>query len=310
MRWLGGLLGLAVLAIVMVGVGAWVATMQQGDPGTAPNMGRAPRSPGASPIAVAALPSPTELDYPIATATPGTVVGPTIRPGIPSSMPITGDCLACHETPNGGVGTKEIPALAHPLKGWSQCTSCHDSSRLVKTAPGHRGIHADGCTLCHTRQSIAPPMRPHTLDLTAGCLTCHGKDESLPHSMADRSVTNCWLCHQSSPDQAPTTPHHVDTTLQCRSCHGPQRLGALPRTHLDWADRTCITCHKQSKRTVPVAPHELSERVGLCSFCHEGASFAPDSQGPGDAEPDEGPGDVDGPLPSAGLDDDDGQPAT
>ncbi|MFN8622413.1 MAG: hypothetical protein U0869_16895 [Chloroflexota bacterium] len=319
LRWLVGLAAFAALAVVMVGVGALIATMQQGDAQPTPAGVAARRTPTPSPVDVAALPTPEEVDYVIITPAPsaGSVVGPTIRPGIPSAMPITGDCLACHETPQGGVGTKEIPAMAHPLKGWTSCTSCHDSSRLVKTAPGHSGIHADGCTLCHTRETVAPPMRPHTLDLTQGCLTCHGKDEPLPHSMADRSATNCWLCHQSSPDQAPTTPHHVDTTLQCRSCHEPERLGALPRSHQGWADRTCITCHKQSKQVVPVAPHELSERVGLCSFCHQGASFAPTSEGPEDAEPNEGPTDVDPPFASrapgdapADQDDDDGQPST
>jgi hypothetical protein len=87
----------------------------------------------------------------------------------------------------------------------------------------------------------------------------------------------------------------VDTTLQCRSCHEPARLGALPRTHQGWADRTCITCHKQSTKSVPVAPHELSERVGLCSFCHEGSSFKPDAGGAIDGEsgPEEGNGDTD-----------------
>ncbi len=106
LRWLGGLVGLAAVAALMLGVGVWLGS-QNAEPQTAGGGA----TPSASPLTVAALPSPAEVDYLIATPEPsGIVVGPTIRPGIPSAMPITGDCLACHETPQGGVGARRIAA--------------------------------------------------------------------------------------------------------------------------------------------------------------------------------------------------------
>ena len=32
------------------------------------------------------------------------------------------DCGACHLETSGAVGTRPIPALAHPLEGWTDCT--------------------------------------------------------------------------------------------------------------------------------------------------------------------------------------------
>ena len=61
----------------------------------------------------------------------------------------------------GGVGTKAIPALAHPLQGWTDCTGCHAPDKLVQTAPGHTGIHKAQCTVCHTKFSAPAPDRPH-----------------------------------------------------------------------------------------------------------------------------------------------------
>jgi hypothetical protein len=72
------------------------------------------------------------------------------------------DCKACHTSDAGGVGTKDIPALAHPLEGWTDCTGCHAPDKLVQTAPGHTGLHKDQCTVCHTKSS-PPALEGHDL---------------------------------------------------------------------------------------------------------------------------------------------------
>ncbi len=128
--------------------------------------------------------------------------------GLKAVMPVAGDCNGCHSNGDGGIGTKPIPVIAHPLQGWSQCTECHREDRLVQTAPGHTGIHAQDCTVCHTQNRPPAPLRPHALTETGGCLTCHGRTESLPHAMETRSAELCWLCHQSTEDPSlePVTP--------------------------------------------------------------------------------------------------------
>jgi len=106
------------------------------------------------------------------------------------------DCGACHVSPDGGVGIIAIPALAHPLEGWGDCTACHADDRLVKTAPGHSSLHRADCLVCHKAPVLtgSPPPRPHHLLTGAPCLSCHdSKTAPLPTDMAGR--TNCWICH-------------------------------------------------------------------------------------------------------------------
>jgi hypothetical protein len=120
-------------------------------------------------------------------------------------MPAGADCRACHISTAGTVAATSIPALAHPLEGWTSCTACHAPERLVPTAPGHSGIHATECLYCHRDSSPAAPPRPHTALQTTGCLTCHGSSAPLPASMSTRSETTCWLCHQTR-QSAATAP--------------------------------------------------------------------------------------------------------
>jgi hypothetical protein len=111
------------------------------------------------------------------------------------SMPPEANCSACHLDAGGVVGTRPIPALAHPLEGWTDCTACHAENRLVETAPGHSSLHKDDCLTCHSVPSAeAPaPPRPHHLVSGQACVSCHGSEAPLPTDMAGRN--NCWLCH-------------------------------------------------------------------------------------------------------------------
>jgi hypothetical protein len=116
------------------------------------------------------------------------------------AMPSDADCAACHTTQTGGVGVKSIPFLAHPLKGFANCTACHNPQGLVKTAPGHSSLHANECLVCHQENPnlasmSAAPLRPEHMT-GAACTTCHGVDKHapLPSDMAGRG-NNCWICH-------------------------------------------------------------------------------------------------------------------
>ena len=151
----------------------------------------------AADISFSAGPTPTRT--PVApTATPGVV---SMAPG-GVVMPVGADCKACHETSNGVIGVKDIPVIPHPVAQWSLCTACHDNSRLVQTAPGHSGIHAEQCTVCHTESKGPAPAPAHIAAPNARCLECHGVSAPLPADMTHKPGNLCWLCHLS-PSPAP-----------------------------------------------------------------------------------------------------------
>jgi hypothetical protein len=131
-----------------------------------------------------------------------TVLEPSPTPWLRSiapgqlAMPPGSDCAACHLNADGGVGLRPIPALAHPVHGWTNCTECHDNARLVQTAPGHNGIHADQCLVCHKDSEGPAPTPKHPSLAGTDCLGCHGTIAPLPSSMVNRPTELCWLCHQ------------------------------------------------------------------------------------------------------------------
>jgi hypothetical protein len=130
--------------------------------------------------------------------TPSPSPWPTwITPG-DLQMPAGSDCAACHEVSGGVIGIKDIPAIPHPVQRWNNCTECHDNARLVQTAPGHSGIHADQCQICHTVSLGPAPPPAHLVLPDADCLACHGVTAPLPADMKHRSRQYCWLCHLSS----------------------------------------------------------------------------------------------------------------
>ena len=116
------------------------------------------------------------------------------------AIPPDANCGACHYTATGGVGVKPIPYLGHPLKGFANCTACHNEAGLVMTAPGHSGLHASDCLICHQENPAlatmsAAPMRPEHMSGQA-CTDCHGVDKHapMPSDMVGRG-DNCWICH-------------------------------------------------------------------------------------------------------------------
>lgn len=142
---------------------------------------------------------------PSATATATPTETPTAV-GIVSMMrvevPADSSCQDCHKA--GAIDIPNVPALGHPLEGWSNCASCHGEKKLVTTAPGHRGIHRDSCLLCHQQRSPSAPAalpRPHHTYPGKSCTDCHkpGGSGPLPQSMANRK--NCWVCHTSAKNQ-------------------------------------------------------------------------------------------------------------
>jgi len=149
--------------------------------------------------ALGLLPTPSPTVGPAASASPAS--GMALSP-IGIAMPSDADCGACHDTTNGSVGVKDIPLMAHPRKGFTDCTACHAPDGLVKTAPGHSSLHKTDCLVCHKENpnlaSASPaPMRPEHMGSTGkACTSCHGIDKHapLPADMAARG-NNCWICH-------------------------------------------------------------------------------------------------------------------
>jgi hypothetical protein len=175
-------------------------------------------------------------------------------------MSADSDCAGCHVTEGGTVGLRPVPAIAHPLKGWDQCTSCHASDRLVDTAPGHTGIHAEDCLTCHQPGDLPSPLsRPHRELQNDACLDCHGPTAPLPTDMAHRGESVCWLCHRLPEEQPPRPGHRVLTDqTNCLSCHVAGKVGALPDDHATRAQTECLLCH-----ATPVEERPISLGLGL-----------------------------------------------
>jgi len=206
-------------------------------------------------VAVIALPDLwTTETAPTVTPTPSPNAQPAGMAWLP--LPTDADCAACHLTANGSVGLKPVPAMAHPLTGWTNCTECHANDRLVQTAPGHTGIHASECLLCHQPAQLPAPLsRPHRDRQNQDCLSCHGKDAPLPADMAHRPESVCWLCHRL-PQVEPPVPQHAVSAGQtdCLTCHNANGVGALPEDH-DTRDGTmCLLCHAPPSALPTAAP--------------------------------------------------------
>jgi hypothetical protein len=169
------------------------------------------------------------------------------------AMPADADCSACHVTSNGSVGLVNVPPIAHPLEGWTNCTACHSNGSLVATAPGHAGIHASDCLLCHQPAQLPPPLsRPHRDRQNQDCLDCHGSTAPLPADMAHRAGTVCWLCHRL-PDVQPPVPAHAVAPgeTDCLTCHVAGRVGALPEDHATRTASECLLCHGPAPSASP-----------------------------------------------------------
>jgi len=232
---------------------------------------------GAAGMALGILNAPDADDAGVApTAAPSVAPSPSLSIAEQVDMKLMGDCTACHSTPDGGVGTRPIPALAHPLQGWTDCTGCHAPDKLVQTAPGHTGIHKVQCTVCHTKFAAPAPDRPHPAGLQLDCLSCHGTTRAhLPKTMVGWKDTTCWLCHRATTNPAPQVPHTLALQVSCRSCHSEGKTGALPANHLTRTDATCTACHLADPNAAPVAPHDLASRAGQCAFCHDPTGKSP-----------------------------------
>ncbi len=153
------------------------------------------------------------------------------------SSPATPSAPAATRPAAGTIGLRDIPVMGHPSEGWSKCTDCHATARLVDTAPGHSGIHATECTVCHKPGNLPAPLsRPHRENQNEACLTCHGTATApLPADMTHRKEAVCWLCHRL-PTVEPPVPAHETAVgeTDCLTCHrGGGSAGKLPADHLE-----------------------------------------------------------------------------
>ena len=183
----------------------------------------------------------------------------TPSPGMPDDvmtwlgMSADSDCAGCHVTEGGIVGLRPVPPIAHPLAGWTECTACHASARLVDTAPGHVGIHAEDCLTCHQPGDLPAPLsRPHRELQNSSCLDCHGETAPLPEDMAHRGESVCWLCHRL-PEEPPPAPRHrvLSDQTDCLTCHVTGNVGALPQDHETRTATECLLCHATTPAEAP-----------------------------------------------------------
>ncbi|OGO55976.1 MAG: hypothetical protein A2V85_04130 [Chloroflexi bacterium RBG_16_72_14] len=183
-----------------------------------------------------------------ATPSPATSpTAPTMEMGL-AHIPTSAECVLCHES-GGSTGVKVVPALGHPLAGWTACLVCHTDEKLGRSAPGHEGIAESECLNCHKEAREGPPITQAHADLHEACLDCHGDFAHLPTSMVGRNQDECWLCHKPNPEPPPQKPHPDRPDLTCRTCHQAADVGALPIDHALRADDSCVLCHDVGSAT-------------------------------------------------------------
>jgi hypothetical protein len=169
-------------------------------------------------------------------------------------IPTSSSCLLCHET-GGEGGLKPIPAIGHPLEGWTRCVVCHTNDRLGRTAPGHAGIPEEECRNCHQIAPEGPAItQPHSRLQDQHCLDCHGSYAHLPTSMVSKRQDECWLCHKPTTLPPPQYPHPANAHLTCRNCHQSSEVGGLPIDHALRDDTTCLLCHDIKIAAAPPSP--------------------------------------------------------
>jgi hypothetical protein len=165
----------------------------------------------------------------------------TMQMGL-AHIPTSNSCLLCH-TEGGDAGLKAVPALGHPVDGWTACLTCHTGEKLGRNAPGHDGIAETECLNCHKEAKDGPAITQAHAELNEPCLDCHGTVAHLPASMVGRDQDECWLCHKPNPSPPPIKPHPDPKDRTCRECHQSSDVGGLPIDHALRLDSTCVLCH-------------------------------------------------------------------
>ena len=181
----------------------------------------------------------------------------TMQMGL-AHIPTSNSCLLCHER-GGAAELKPIPAIGHPIEGWTACLVCHTDETLGRKAPGHAGIAQTECIHCHKIAQDGPAITQAHAQLNEPCLDCHGSVAHLPSSMVGRNQDECWLCHKPNPAPPPTKPHPDPQNLTCRACHQSAEVGGLPIDHALREESTCTLCH--DIRATPVQSGLPSESV-------------------------------------------------
>lgn len=195
------------------------------------------------------LPTGSAAESPGASPSPS---AETMEMGL-AHIPTSAECVLCHES-GGSAGLKVVPAIGHPLAGWTACLACHTNDTLGLKAPGHEGIAQSECLNCHKEAQNGPAITQAHANLNKPCLDCHGDFVHLPTSMVGRDQSECWLCHKPLASPPPQKPHPDRPDLTCRTCHQAADVGALPIDHALRGDETCVWCHEMNRPlTLPSA---------------------------------------------------------
>lgn len=198
---------------------------------------------------------------------------PTFQMGL-AHIPTSAECDLCHQG-GGSTAVKVIPAMGHPLSGWTSCTTCHTNEKLGRKAPGHDGIAESECTNCHKEPTQGPVITQAHAALNKPCLDCHGSVAHLPTSMVGRDQDECWLCHKPNPAPPPVKPHPDPQNLKCRDCHQGSAVGGLPIDHALRGDETCVLCHDITGKANASASPAASARPSPSAGTSAPASTSP-----------------------------------
>lgn len=179
-------------------------------------------------------------------------------------------CEICH------ARGSRIPATPKPANHVSTIQPCDQCHRSAITWSGARFSHVTvapgACTTCHGITASGKPARH--VQTTASCDTCHRSLAWVParYNHADVAAGSCANCHGVTA----TGKHarHVQTTDSCDTCHRTTAWLPASYRHPNVTPESCPTCHCITATCKPIR-HPVT--TASCGTCHRTTGWLPAS---------------------------------
>ena len=223
-----------------------------------------------------------------------------------------GDCSACHGEYFDSHANMDHSALVSV--GATGCDSCHDATAggaagVMPTDDADAKVH-DFCSTCHESTGVLKAAYGYASSMPDGgagsnngggdCSACHGVyfDSHTHHGTASNDVsynvatdtsqstaTGCAVCHDdNSGALASWADIYVEHLSSCANCHSYDGTSTAPLADVQTAissgsAATCATCHTDKVPNVEHGnPHPANDFAwdGNCSSCHTGANVVAD----------------------------------
>ena len=220
-----------------------------------------------------------------------------------------GNCAACHgEYFDSHVNANHTVLVDEAATG---CDSCHDATAGAATGvpTGADAKVHDNCTTCHESTGVLKAAYGYASSMPDGgagsnngggdCAACHGAyfDSHTHHSVANdvtynvvtdtsqSTVTGCAVCHDdNSGALASWSDIYVEHQSDCANCHSYDGSATAPLADVQTAissgsAATCATCHTDKIPDVDHGnPHPANDFSwdGNCATCHTGANVVAD----------------------------------